>query len=104
MKKIIFIFSIVAVATAFLVAACNSKSKTTDAKPPYADTVGLAAFQQWKAQNELRDLQVYYSQGRESAPVATHARTTHSTSRKATSRKAATAHRAVSRSSGSMSS
>lgn len=43
---------------AILIAACNSKPesnvKTLQAvQAPVADTAGLAAFQQWKAQNEL---------------------------------------------------
>lgn len=43
-------------------AACNSKTEsTTDAgKLIIADTTGLAQFQDWKAQNERLDPNVYY--------------------------------------------
>ena len=57
MKKLLPIFSILFV-SAILISACNSK-------PPadpnggkvltYADTAGLADFQKWKVQNELKD-------------------------------------------------
>lgn len=53
MKKILSILSIVAVAAIFL-AACNTNPKTAAETKTltYEDTVGLAQFQAWKAQNE----------------------------------------------------
>ena len=92
MKKIIFNISIVAVVAACIMTACNSKPTTADTKLSYTDTLGLAAFQQWKMQNELKDPQVYYMQGNErTAPAYTH-----TTSR--------TPARSVKRSGGSMNS
>jgi len=52
MKKVLLI----AVGAAMIFAACNSNPKTSaenEAKINYADTAGLAAFQQWKVQHEL---------------------------------------------------
>ena len=46
--------------------ACNSK-QGTEAKVIFADTTGLAEFQQWKAMNETKDANTYYMQP---APVA----------------------------------
>lgn len=67
MKKLLPFILILAVV---LMAACNSKPQA-DANNgkmmTYVDTSGLAAFQQWKAQNELKDPSVYYMQGREDA-------------------------------------
>jgi len=65
MKKLLPILSILFV-SAILISACNRK-------PPadlnagkvltYADTAGLADFQKWKVQNELKDPSVYYQVG-----------------------------------------
>lgn len=95
MKKLLPLFLIGTVAAIFMV-ACNSKAPT-DANGKvlnYTDTIGLADFQRWKAQNELKDPTVYYNQGNEMAskqptrtivkyyPVkssATHRRSTYST-------------------------
>jgi len=80
MKKIIFNISIVTLVVASVMAACNSKPATADSKLPYTDTLGLAAFQQWKMQNELKDPQVYYMQGAERrSPVYAHSRTSSKT-------------------------
>ncbi len=50
MKKVLLI----AAGAAMILAACNSNPKTSaDTKINYADTAGLAAFQQWKVQHEL---------------------------------------------------
>ncbi|SRR5258705_3047061 len=52
MKKVLLI----AAGAAMIFAACNSNPKTSaenQAKINYADTAGLAAFQQWKVQHEL---------------------------------------------------
>ena len=67
MKKLIPIFSILIVA-AVIIAASIDKSQTgaNTGKPlTYTDTTGLADFQKWKAQNELKDPTVYYNQGNE---------------------------------------
>jgi hypothetical protein len=54
------IFSICA-ATALVAASCNSNPETTTtaAQTPVQDTTGLAAYQQWKAQNELNNTTQY---------------------------------------------
>ena len=72
MKKFIPILLVIAVA-AIAVTACNSKPPAdTDGKVlTYVDTTGLAAFQAWKAQNELKDPNVYYVQGNEVVPTYT---------------------------------
>src|SRR6185369_1455218 len=52
MKKVLLI----AAGAAMIFAACNSNPKTSaenETKINYADTAGLAAFQQWKGQHEL---------------------------------------------------
>ena len=53
MKKIFYTFSIVSL-VAILLVACGNKSGTSDTTKTlsYSDTVGLAEFQEWKAQNE----------------------------------------------------
>jgi YMGG-like Gly-zipper len=69
MKKSILIFSIVSAMLLFL-AACNTKTQVdpnAGKVMTYTDTLGLADFQKWKAQNELRDPSVYYKQGIASA-------------------------------------
>ena len=44
--------------------ACNSKpTGTADAKVIFADTTGLAEFQDWKAMNERKDPNTYYMNG-----------------------------------------
>src|SRR5258708_27774525 len=52
MKKVLLI----AAGAAMILAACNSNPKTStenETKINYADTAGLAAFQQWKMTHEL---------------------------------------------------
>jgi hypothetical protein len=69
MKKLLLIFSILFI-SAILISACNGKSPAdpnTEKVLTYADTVGLADFQKWKTQNELKDPAVYYRQGTEVA-------------------------------------
>jgi len=69
MKKLLPLLSIVII-SAILFAACNNKPQTgaNDGKVlTYTDTLGLADFQKWKAQNELKDPTVYYNQGNEVA-------------------------------------
>jgi hypothetical protein len=68
MKKLLPI-SIIAIVAAVVMIACNRKPQT-DANGKvltYTDTIGLADFQKWKAQNELADPRVYYNQGNEVA-------------------------------------
>src|SRR5215831_9265883 len=69
MKKIILI----ATSAALLLAACNSKKSDTQdqnaAKVTYADTVGFAAFQQWKMQNELQNSPASNTQPQQAAPT-----------------------------------
>ena len=54
MKRILSICTLAAV----MAASCNSKPKVDAATTavPNQDTVGLAKFQQWKAQNELAEM------------------------------------------------
>src|ERR1044071_3559090 len=65
MKKLLPILLLLFVG-AILFSACNSKS-SADANEgkvlTYTDTVGLADFQKWKVQNELKDPSVYYQVG-----------------------------------------
>ncbi len=69
MKKMLPILSILFI-SALLISACNSKPPA-DANSgkmlTYVDTAGLADFQKWKTQNELKDPAVYYNQGSESS-------------------------------------
>ena len=65
MKRMLLILSILFV-SAILISACNSKpSADSNAGKmlTYADTAGLADFQKWKVQNELKDPSVYYQVG-----------------------------------------
>ncbi len=61
----------VTVAAGLGLAACNSKTESASdtGKLIIADTTGLAAFQDWKAQNERLDANAYYMGTQ--APVAT---------------------------------
>jgi hypothetical protein len=64
-RSIRSIFTLVAFATvaAFMVASCNTAPRTDAAQTvkaiPDPDTTGLAQYQQWKAQNELANMQQY---------------------------------------------
>ena len=89
MKNLLPLLSILIIA-AIVMAACNGKPQT-DANNgkvlSYIDTVGLADFQKWKVQNELKDPAVYYSQGNELAtaqPKATYASARKSTATRRT--------------------
>ena len=62
MKKILPISAIV-IMVAMLVIACNRSPQASNSSLNYADTIGLADFQKWKALNELKDPTVYYQQG-----------------------------------------
>src|SRR5690349_21716292 len=67
MKKLLPILSILFI-SAILITACNSKPSADPNAGKvltYIDTAGLADFQKWKVQNELKDPAVYYTQGTE---------------------------------------
>ena len=67
MKKLLPILSILFISV-ILISACNSKppvDPNAGKVLAYADTAGLADFQKWKTQNELKDPAVYYTQGSE---------------------------------------
>jgi hypothetical protein len=67
MKKLLPILSIFFI-TAILISACSNKPAVDPSSGKvltYVDTVGLADFQKWKTQNELKDPAVYYQQGSE---------------------------------------
>ena len=67
MKKLLPILSILII-TAILISACNNKpavDPNSGRVLTYVDTAGLADFQRWKTQNELKDPAVYYRQGNE---------------------------------------
>src|SRR6476620_12134420 len=86
MKKLLPILSILFV-SAILISACNSNpSAESNAGKvlTYADTAGLADFQKWKVQNELKDPAVYYAQGTEVSAIQPARKTTksYSTARK----------------------
>ena len=68
MKKLLPI-SIIAIIAAVAMIGCKSQPQTdVNGKVlTYTDTLGLADFQKWKAQNELADPTVYYHQGSEFA-------------------------------------
>ena len=69
MKKLLPILSISFI-SALLISACNSKpalDPNSGKVLTYVDTAGLADFQKWKTQNELKDASVYYNQGTESS-------------------------------------
>ena len=81
MKKALLIISVIAI-TAGMV-ACNNQPKSEMTKAiSYEDTVGLASFQNWKAQNERADIQAYLNNANQNAS-ATPVRKT-STSKPAT--------------------
>ena len=77
MKKLLHLLPVLMVA-AILMAACNGKPQI-DANSgkvlTYTDTLGLANFQKWKTQNELKDPTVYYNQGNEVVPTQAAQRT-----------------------------
>ena len=67
MKKLLPILSILFI-SAILISACNNKAPVdlnAGKVLTYVDTAGLADFQKWKTQNELKDPVVYYKQGNE---------------------------------------
>jgi hypothetical protein len=82
MKKLLPIFSVLFI-IAILITACKSKPSADPNAGKvltYIDTAGLADFQKWKTQNELKDPAVYYQKGAEVAAVQPARRTakTHS--------------------------
>ena len=58
MKKVLFMFTILAVTAAMLV---SCKDKTATSNLPYIDTTGFAQFQAWKYQNERLDANQAYA-------------------------------------------
>ena len=91
MKKILSIVTVAA-----LMAACNTKKDTSAEKAAIiaayqdsirktADTAGLSAFQNWKAQNELSDAELYNQSQVAAMPVAQQAVRSAAPTRRATS-------------------
>jgi hypothetical protein len=71
MKKLLPILMIAAITT-IIFAASNSKPQpdTSNGKVlTYVDTMGLADFQKWKAQNELKDPSMYKQDNEFTEPV-----------------------------------
>jgi YmgG-like glycine-zipper protein len=97
MKKLLPI-SIIVVIAAVVMIACNRQPQAgaNGRVLTYTDTLGLADFQKWKTQNELKDPTVYYNQGTE---IASNQPTR--TIVKYVPVKSSTTHRSTSRSSGS---
>jgi hypothetical protein len=65
MKRLLHILSILLIG-AVIFSACNSRlpADANNGKVmTYVDTIGLADFQKWKVQNEIKDPMVYYQQG-----------------------------------------
>ena len=83
MKKVLTTLSVVAIAAIFMT-ACNRNPQTaSESKVAFEDTVGLAQFQAWKAQNERVNPAMYAAAPVAAAPVkraATRARSTSSNS------------------------
>jgi hypothetical protein len=100
MKRILSVVTIAAVVT-----ACNPGPRTEDAevmssqKTVLADTVGLAEYQSWKAQNELADFREYQAM---KAQGVSYSAASNSVNRNYSSSNRSTASRSTtSRSSGS---
>ena len=71
MKRIFYTLGIVGLA-AILLVACNGKSGTAGEamkNVSYADTVGFAEFQNWKAQNERVNAMEAYNQSNYATPA-----------------------------------
>ena len=58
MKKVLFIFTLLAVTAAMMV---SCKDKATTGNLPYIDTTGFAQFQAWKYQHERLDANQAYA-------------------------------------------
>ncbi|HYC40254.1 MAG TPA: glycine zipper domain-containing protein [Chitinophagaceae bacterium] len=82
MKRILSILSLVIIAS-LVIMACNRKPATAEAaKIQYSDTVGLAEFQAWKAENERLSMMEKYNQQNNvvtTAPARTRTRTVYRT-------------------------
>lgn len=75
MKKILFIFAVAAIA----LAACNRAPKTADAQISVADTIGLAEFREFKAQQAQAELQAMYAaNAKQATRTVTRTRTSNS--------------------------
>lgn len=95
MKRILSVVTIAAVVT-----ACNPGPRTEEAevlssqKSVLADTVGLAEYQSWKAQNELADFREYQAMKEQGVSYAAASNNgNHSTSGKSTGSRSSTASR-----------
>lgn len=74
MKRTLPILALSAIALTLLLSACTSRTASKEeARVSFIDTVGLAAFQDWKAQNERKDPSEYAGQATQYAsnPVTT---------------------------------
>jgi hypothetical protein len=61
MKRYLLV-AVLVVTAAVLMVACNRQPQTAGQSVIFADTTGLAEFQQWKAMNERLDPNSYYNQ------------------------------------------
>ena len=61
MKRYLLV-AVLIVTAAVLMVACNRQPQTAGQTVIFADTTGLAEFQQWKAMNERLDPNMYYNQ------------------------------------------
>lgn len=61
MKRNLLLIAIIASIITIAFTACQTKSAATDQPPaiPAADTAGLAAYQEWKMQNERKSIEEY---------------------------------------------
>jgi hypothetical protein len=75
MKRYLLVAVLVVTAAVFMV-ACNRQPQTAGQSVIFADTTGLAEFQQWKAMNERLDPNMYYGNQPVAAPQRTAARQT----------------------------
>ena len=81
MKRIFYTLSIVALA-AVLITSCNNKPVAIESTKgiSYDDTVGLAEFQGWKAQNERLNAIEAYKQNQYATQAVSHTTTRKSSS------------------------
>jgi hypothetical protein len=80
MKRILSILSLIILASLVMV-ACNRKPAVADAsKIQYSDTVGLADFQAWRAENERLNAEQQTTNVVTTAPAKARTRTVYRTS------------------------
>lgn len=75
MKRVVPILSFLAI-IALMITSCGQKAETEAKTLSYADTVGLAQFQQFKYMNERAAMDDYYQQAIQKTPVAPARKTT----------------------------